>query len=105
MAQLLSPMLILLLEGVVMWEIFERNTKPFPDLGNLEVMQGVASGKLRLGKPTCVPCSDEVWAIMSSCWLADPQARPSFSALHERLEQALKAPKGTVYANVSEVRW
>ena len=37
----------------------------------------------RLGRPS--NCTDEMYALMRSCWELDPKARPTFEDLYHRL--------------------
>lgn len=55
---------------------------PYTGVRNREVMLSVARGG-RLGPPA--NCPDPVYALMLSCWNHDPEQRPSFASIVERL--------------------
>ncbi len=70
--------------GATMYEILEGGAVPYCRLiSNKEVVNEVMNG-LKLEKPTNVSPSDELWAIMQSCWLK-PDQRPSFKEIHHQL--------------------
>ena len=56
---------------------------PYPGMTNAEVLRQVEQG-YRLPQPSTCPPS--LYAIMRECWYAQPETRPSFSALQYRLE-------------------
>ncbi|NXA40795.1 MERTK kinase, partial [Eudromia elegans] len=73
--------------GVTMWEIATRGMTPYPGVQNHEIYEYLFHGQ-RLKKPE--GCSDELYAIMSACWRADPAERPTFSQLQLHLEKLLE---------------
>ncbi|KAL9972475.1 hypothetical protein ACROYT_G018783 [Oculina patagonica] len=72
--------------GVVMWEIATLGGSPYPFLENAELIRLLKTG-YRMEKPDL--CSDECYAVMKECWQQDPDERPSFSQLLERIEQLI----------------
>ena len=68
--------------GVTVWELFMYGSLPFEGRGDEEVIDLVLH-EGRLGKP--VKCSNTVFAMVQSCWNADPQARPNFYDLHDSI--------------------
>jgi len=73
--------------GVVIWEILEWK-KPYHQVQlNQDVMRMVCSEKenLRLERPSRIEIPDELWEIMQSCWLANPNKRPTFQDLYRQL--------------------
>ncbi|CAH3115182.1 unnamed protein product, partial [Porites lobata] len=72
--------------GIVMWEIATLGGSPYPLLNNAEVMSLLKTGH-RLEKPDL--CSDNFYAFMMECWKQNPDERPSFQELVERLERTM----------------
>ncbi|XP_029392687.1 tyrosine-protein kinase Mer isoform X1 [Mus pahari] len=70
--------------GVTMWEIATRGMTPYPGVQNHEMYDYLLHGH-RLKQPE--DCLDELYAIMYSCWSADPLDRPTFSVLKLQLEK------------------
>ena len=61
--------------GVVLWEIATLAELPFQGLSNQEVVSYVKSGQ---HLPLPENCSDLLRKIMSKCWQAEPNLRPTF---------------------------
>lgn len=79
--------------GVVMLEIYEDGALPYAELTNSQIV-----GKVRSGHRAAQPgtCPDDVYAIMQSCWEADPARRPSFADIVQSLD--------AVDVNLTELR-
>ena len=73
--------------GVLMWEVLSLGYMPYTGCANREVMQLVTSGG-RLEPPT--NCPNQLYAVMTHCWHPNPQERPSFPLLLERLGYCLQ---------------
>ena len=65
---------------------------PYPGRGNQEVMQMVTGGS-RLEPPD--KCPGPVYHLMTQCWHSDPEERPCFSVIIERLGYCLQDPDVT----------
>lgn len=63
---------------------------PYPGRGNQEVMQLVTSGG-RLEAPP--GCPNPVYRIMVSCWQTNPEERPTFANVLERLSYCIIDPE------------
>ncbi|KAM7346733.1 receptor protein-tyrosine kinase sevenless isoform 1-T5 [Cochliomyia hominivorax] len=61
--------------GVLCWEILTLGQQPYAARNNFEVLNFVKEGG-RLEQPD--NCPDKLFALMSSCWLTEPDERPSF---------------------------
>lgn len=75
--------------GVLLWEIVTLGKQPYPAYSNLEVLHLVRSGG-RLPSPT--NCPDDIYDLMQKCWHKEPNMRPSFRYIQDRVEQLRKSP-------------
>lgn len=78
--------------GVLLWEVMSMGYMPYPGRGNQEVMQLVTSGG-RLEPPA--NCPGPVYHVMTQCWHATPEERPTFGTILERLGYCLQDPDVT----------
>uniref|UniRef100_A0A667WMP0 Tyrosine-protein kinase n=1 Tax=Myripristis murdjan TaxID=586833 RepID=A0A667WMP0_9TELE len=80
--------------GILLWEIFSFGRVPYPRIPLKEVVPRVEKGY----KMDCPDgCPEVVYNIMTQCWILDPDARPSFHMLRERLQyisQGVQPVKG-----------
>jgi len=74
--------------GILLWELWERGSIPYPELSNSETLTRVAEG-YRLPKPVSAP--EELYLLMMRCWNEDPQQRPEFKEIQEFLSILLDA--------------
>ncbi|XP_038621556.1 LOW QUALITY PROTEIN: tyrosine-protein kinase Mer [Tachyglossus aculeatus] len=74
--------------GVTMWEIATRGMTPYPGVQNHEIYDYLLHGH-RLKQPD--DCLDDLYAIMSGCWAANPLDRPTFTVLKVQLEKLLES--------------
>ena len=65
-----------------MWEIFTTGKQPYHGHKLQEVIKMVRGGH-RLAKPEA--CTDDIWAIIDSCWVKQPNRRPTFRQLKKAL--------------------
>ncbi|XP_011703178.1 PREDICTED: ALK tyrosine kinase receptor isoform X2 [Wasmannia auropunctata] len=75
--------------GVLLWEIMSFGYMPYTGCGNPEVISLVRSGG-RLAQPT--GCPDPIYGIMMRCWSSQPEKRPSFATISERIGYCLQDP-------------
>ncbi|XP_025157747.1 ALK tyrosine kinase receptor [Harpegnathos saltator] len=75
--------------GVLLWEIMSFGYTPYIGCGNHEVISMVKTGG-RLEKP--VGCPDPIYGIMMKCWRPQPDRRPSFCNIVERIGYCLQDP-------------
>lgn len=65
--------------GVLLWEMFAMGGTPYSRLEmDSDVEDAINDGR-RLEQLMDVP--DPVYEVMSSCWLTDPEERPTFDEL------------------------
>ncbi|KAM6163111.1 protein-tyrosine kinase 6 [Rhynchocyon petersi] len=68
--------------GVLLHEIFSRGQMPYPGMSNHEAFLRVDAGYRMACPPECPP---SVHKLMLACWQRDPEQRPSFQMLREKL--------------------
>ncbi|XP_068728085.1 uncharacterized protein [Montipora capricornis] len=73
--------------GIVLWEIATLGGSPYALKKHKEVLESLKSG-YRLEKPDI--CTDRVYTLMTECWNQDPDERPSFQRLYNRLDDMLE---------------
>lgn len=76
--------------GVLLWEVMSLGFMPYTGIRNREVMLHVARGA-RLGAPC--NCPAPVFSIMGMCWSQDPEERPNFSTIVERLGYCIQVSR------------
>jgi len=69
--------------GIVFWEVFSKGARPFSLFSGEQTAMYVTEGG-RLDKPP--GCPVDIYEVMKSCWLEDPDDRPSFHDLAETLK-------------------
>ncbi|XP_053919711.1 proto-oncogene tyrosine-protein kinase ROS isoform X1 [Cuculus canorus] len=75
--------------GVLVWEILTLGEQPYPGFSNTEVLHHVRSGG-RLESPN--NCSDDLCDLMTRCWAPEPHNRPTFSYIHDKLQEIRHFP-------------
>uniref|UniRef100_A0A5K3FKI9 receptor protein-tyrosine kinase n=1 Tax=Mesocestoides corti TaxID=53468 RepID=A0A5K3FKI9_MESCO len=68
--------------GVTLWEVFTFGRKPFERIPARHLIHHLESG-LRLNQPSTV--SLDLYALMVECWQEDPERRPEFGELFQRV--------------------
>lgn len=68
--------------GILLWEVFSMGLMPYPGLHNRDVMHLVTGGG-RLDEPNC--CPPAIYQLMSMCWNPNPENRPTFHFLLNKL--------------------
>uniref|UniRef100_A0AAR5P3V4 Tyrosine-protein kinase receptor n=1 Tax=Dendroctonus ponderosae TaxID=77166 RepID=A0AAR5P3V4_DENPD len=93
--------------GILLWEIMKMGFMPYTGCTNKEVMDLVVQGG-RLERPESCPAP--IYGIMASCWHPQPEDRPTFAIILERLgycaqdPDVLNAPLPTFYVNTTNER-
>jgi hypothetical protein len=72
--------------GIVLYELFSRGGTPYFSFTNQECAEKVVAG-YRLDKPK--DCPDDVYELMRACWDADPEKRPLFPEIVNRIDEML----------------
>lgn len=73
--------------GVLLYEIISLGATPYPSTGADQLPKFLSSGQ-RMEKPS--HCHTSLYEVMQSCWLATPQARPTFDELSAALQSYLQ---------------
>ncbi|KAJ2948369.1 hypothetical protein O0L34_g7607 [Tuta absoluta] len=69
-----------------MWEVMTVGGAPFPEEAAKRLPRLLREG-YRMPKPN--NCSQQLYDLMLSCWSAKPRDRPTFSDLHEKIDELL----------------
>ncbi|XP_061484479.1 vascular endothelial growth factor receptor 1 isoform X2 [Rhineura floridana] len=75
--------------GVLLWEIFSLGASPYPGVQIDEDFLSKLKEGIRMKAPDFA--TTEIYQIMLDCWQRDPNERPQFSELVERLGDLLQA--------------
>ncbi|XP_026643566.1 leukocyte tyrosine kinase receptor isoform X2 [Microtus ochrogaster] len=75
--------------GVLLWEIFSLGYMPYPGYTNQEVLDFIVTGN-RMDPPR--NCPGPVYRIMTQCWQHQPELRPDFASILERLQYCTQDP-------------
>uniref|UniRef100_A0A672LAS5 Tyrosine-protein kinase receptor n=1 Tax=Sinocyclocheilus grahami TaxID=75366 RepID=A0A672LAS5_SINGR len=75
--------------GVLLWEIFSLGYMPYPSRSNQEVLEFVTNGG-RMDPPK--NCPGPVYRVMTQSWQHQPEDRPNFSTILERIDYCLQDP-------------
>ncbi|XP_031807981.1 leukocyte tyrosine kinase receptor [Sarcophilus harrisii] len=75
--------------GVLLWEIFSLGYMPYPGRTNQEVLDFIIGGG-RMDPPRS--CPGPVYRIMTQCWQHQPDHRPNFASILERLHYCSQDP-------------
>eukprot|EP00118_Oscarella_pearsei_P001043 m.6436 g.6436 ORF g.6436 m.6436 type:complete len:932 (+) comp15866_c0_seq2:89-2884(+) len=74
--------------GVTCWEIFTlARCQPYHELSDKDVIENAVrcEGRIVLERP--VVCDDETYGLMLQCWGQQPERRPPFTELHNKLRE------------------
>ena len=95
--QVLIMIMVILIKrwsfGILLWETFTLGGTPYPALPTEQLLDYLSDGK-RMDMPT--KCPLEVYTIMRDCWIHEPEQRPHFITLTERLAKILEKHTTTV---------
>lgn len=77
---------------MTLWEIFNNGAVPWASETNQEAAELIISGSTL----EQMKCPDMIFQIISTCFLKDPNSRPSFEELYKQLHKLKKvAAKST----------
>lgn len=72
--------------GIVLWELLTLGKSPYHGINAYDLQRLLESGQ-RMKMPT--NCSPEIYQLMQDCWKAEPNERPNFSQIAQKLEEVL----------------
>uniref|UniRef100_W5JZX1 Tyrosine-protein kinase n=1 Tax=Astyanax mexicanus TaxID=7994 RepID=W5JZX1_ASTMX len=75
--------------GILLTEIVTYGNDPYPDKDKLACIQAIRRG-YRMEQPQACPSS--LYEIMKLCWRTDPDERPGFTVLQEKLMGLVSEP-------------
>lgn len=81
--------------GVLLHEIFQRDSKPYSEVSDTKKIIQMLNTGYRMPCPTL--CPQNVYDIIRECWNEDPEARPNFKSIIEKLEKIEKDLKWEVH--------
>eukprot|EP00055_Hartaetosiga_balthica_P000433 m.136548 g.136548 ORF g.136548 m.136548 type:complete len:720 (+) comp10742_c0_seq1:262-2421(+) len=85
--------------GITVWEVLSGGRQPYHGYKLKEVLDIVRNGT-RLIQPKTTP--DDLWELISSCWLRDPLHRPTFKQMRDKLN-AIKRTHSSSQSNVRDI--
>lgn len=80
--------------GITLWELFSYGKVPMPQFSNSQVVEEVLKG-YRMTPPE--GCPTQIATLMTQCWDADPENRPSFKAILEAIQAVETNPDSSGY--------
>ncbi|XP_019645504.1 PREDICTED: tyrosine-protein kinase SYK-like isoform X4 [Branchiostoma belcheri] len=84
--------------GVTLWEAFSSGRKPYAGMKGQDILTWIESDR-RLERP--LTCSEEVYAVMRSCWQYKAKDRPTFAELSATMKDLqYQVQQGTILAGL-----
>ena len=83
--------------GILLWETFTLGGTPYPGLPTEQLLDYLSDGK-RMDMPA--KCPLDVYTVMRDCWIHEPEQRPHFTTLTERLAKILEKHTTAVCINI-----
>ena len=80
--------------AITAWELYSRGEIPFSMLPDSVIVSLVLDREKRPPRPALLQ-SDNLWSIITTCWLQDPKGRPTFEDVHIKLKKL--SVKGMYY--------
>jgi serine/threonine protein kinase len=88
--------------GILLWEIVTLGCTPYPDVVDSNKVLLMLKNGQRMEKPS--NCPDELYNIMSDCWMEHSTSRPTFEDLVGDIGRILHIASGAEYMNMEGVR-
>ena len=74
--------------AITAWELYSSGEIPFSMLPDSIIVSLVLDRERRPSRPARLQ-SDDLWSIITACWLQDPKGRPIFDDVHIKLKKLL----------------
>lgn len=71
--------------AITAWELYTDGEIPFSDIPDVLLVQAVVDKERRPFRPSLL-ISDDLWAIVCMSWDPDPEKRPTFLDLYQKLK-------------------
>eukprot|EP00800_Vazella_pourtalesii_P004533 TRINITY_DN151_c0_g2_i1.p1 TRINITY_DN151_c0_g2~~TRINITY_DN151_c0_g2_i1.p1 ORF type:complete len:700 (+),score=133.78 TRINITY_DN151_c0_g2_i1:84-2183(+) len=75
--------------GILLWELFTGGNTPYKSFPTHQLMLEQILKGYRLEQPPT--CPNHIYDIMFSCWLQNPDSRPSFSTVDRELRRHIRS--------------
>ena len=69
--------------GILLYETVTHGQLPYPGMSNAQVLEAIQQD-YRMLCP--MECPNELYEVMWECWKEDPESRPMFETLQQRLK-------------------
>ena len=69
--------------GVLIWEALSNSEIPYSSIADDDKVREKKLNNENLSQP--IVCDYHLWGLMSNCWKRDPQERPGFAEINNRL--------------------
>ena len=73
--------------GVFVWELMTRGETPYTNVPNGELLDKLRNPNYRLPRPPF--CPQLVFTLLQECWSPNPENRPFFAEIGQRLESII----------------
>ena len=70
-----------------MWEVVTLGMPPYPGIMTTNLCEFLKAKNI-MSQPEC--CPNEFYELMKMCWCYDPDQRPTFQTLVERIEYMIR---------------
>uniref|UniRef100_A0A915Q067 Tyrosine-protein kinase n=1 Tax=Setaria digitata TaxID=48799 RepID=A0A915Q067_9BILA len=74
--------------GVLVWEVYADGKEPYPGLSNIQTRAKIVVQNYRMEMPKTTPSL--VTKLVYQCWKTEPNERPSFAEIYDRLKELKK---------------
>jgi len=86
--------------GVVLWETFSLGKSPYSGILSVDQLINQLISGYRLKEPDYMP--NKISQLMTECWKVDPNGRPSFQQLEDKLSDLLDVSVRSDFRNQSD---
>ncbi|XP_017778109.1 PREDICTED: tyrosine-protein kinase receptor torso-like isoform X1 [Nicrophorus vespilloides] len=84
--------------GILLWEIVTLGENPYPGISIQELLTFLREGH-RMACP--IYCTGDIYSLMTNCWHANPNNRPTFGEIHKYLDKILETSNDYLNLDVS----
>ncbi|XP_053317849.1 megakaryocyte-associated tyrosine-protein kinase [Spea bombifrons] len=73
--------------GVLLWEVYSYGRSPYPKMSIKKAVEALKQGYRMESPENCPPV---MYSLMRDCWMEEPEKRPTFKKIKEKLEKMLR---------------